>query len=82
MGRLLISRGERGAGASVSGDVAGAAVGGRGVHRTLPAAFLTGAALGAAELDADETVFLAGADVPAGAARRRRSRGRGRQGRR
>jgi len=64
VGRLLISRGERGAGASAPVDVDGAAAGastGRG------GAFLTGAELGAATLDADDTVFLAGAEVTAGA---------------
>ena len=64
VGRLLISLGERGTGASDSGVADGAAAGastGRG------GAFLTGAALGAAELDADDTVFLAGAEAATGA---------------
>ncbi len=65
VGRLLTSRGERG-GVSVSGAAAGTAVAG-GAATWRGGAFLTGAVLGAAELDAEDTVFLAGAEVTAGA---------------
>ena len=61
VGRLLISRDERG-GASASGAVAGAAAA-AGASTWRGGAFLSGAVLGAAELDADDTVFLAGAVV-------------------
>ncbi len=63
VGRLLISRDERGgAGAAAAGAVAGAAAA-AGASTWRGGAFLTGVVLGAAELDADDTVFLAGAVV-------------------
>jgi hypothetical protein len=59
VGRLLISRDER-TGSWASGPAAGASTWRGG-------AFFTPAVLGAAELDADDTVFFAGAEVAAGA---------------